>query len=271
MKMNHLVSSLVITSAVLGLSVATPVFAHSDSSHSQCDVSLNYDVTVEPKKLSISDKGNEKYRVELGKLYVEGKEVALNAKQQALLVKYSDEVSMQVPEVIELVNDAVIMASQAVSMALTPLLGDATGAKLDEMMDGVQKRIDEVAYRNGDKFYLGATESAMENAFDEEFEKEIEDLVQNSIGTIMMNIGSQMMSGEGGNFEEKMEAFGQKMENVGKDIETQMEAQSADFEAKADRLCERFESLLVLEQQVRSEIPQLASFPLTSETQQLLE
>jgi hypothetical protein len=262
-----------INTLVIGLAISGMIFSASSLQLAQaksepkvderCEVSLNYDVKVEPKKLVMSDKGTEKYRIEADKLFVEGKPVTLTDKQKKLVTQYADEVSTQVPEVIELVNEAVSLASQAVGMALTPLMGDAAGAKFDEMMAGVQKRVDTVAYRQGDSFYLGATEDSIQNTFDDEFEQEMEQIVQNSIGTIMMTIGGQIMSGDGDSFEAKMDAFSKKMDNLGQDIEQQIEAQSKGLEVKADRLCDRFEDLLVLENQLRQEVPELAPYALT--------
>ena len=192
--MRKLATSIGISAVLFASGTITSASAHEDhssasysSDNHQCEVTLNYDITVEPKLLAISDEGKEVYRIEMGKLYVEGKQVTLNARQQQLLTQYSDQVSTQVPEVIALVHDAVGIASTAASMALTPLLGDAAGAKLDEMMDGLEERIEKVAYQNGDKFYLGSTQSSLEDTFGEEFEQEVEQLVKNSIGTMMIN------------------------------------------------------------------------------------
>ncbi|WP_350650324.1 DUF2884 family protein, partial [Pseudomonas sp. HY13-MNA-CIBAN-0226] len=74
-------------------------------------------------------------------------------------------------------------------------------------MTGIQTRIDTMAYQQGDKFYLGSTDSSIEHAFNEEFEQEIEQMVTNSMGSLMMTLGSQIMSSEGGSFEEKMNTF----------------------------------------------------------------
>ncbi|MBE8168629.1 MAG: YggN family protein, partial [Shewanella sp.] len=145
-------------------------------------------------------------------------------------------------------------------IALTPLLGDTAGAKIDEMMEGIEARVAKVAYRDGDEYYLGATESTINNVFDDEFEKEIETAVQSSIGSIMMAVGGQLMSSEGGSFEEKLASFEKKMEGIGSQIETQVEAQAADFEQKADVMCENFKSLAILEEKVRNEIPELADY-----------
>lgn len=267
MKINTLLTGVALSGVILGISGLQLVQAKTEPQiHDRCDVSLNYDVKVEPNKLVMSEKGLEKYRIEVDKLFVEGKQVNLSDKQKKLVSQYADEVSTQVPEVIELVNEAVALASQAVSMALTPLMGDVAGAKFDEMMAGVQKRVDAVAYRQGDSFYLGATEESMQNTFNDEFEQEMEQLMQNSIGTLMMNIGGQMLSGDGESFEAKMEAFSQKMDKLGQDIELQVETQSKGLEAKADRLCDRFENLLVLENQLRKEVPELAPYVLTQNT-----
>ncbi|NKF50037.1 YggN family protein [Shewanella sp. WXL01] len=259
----HLLKAAAVTGLVLSTTFAMPAQAKISFSDDECNVALNYDITVEPKRLQVSDQGKEQYRIEMGELYVNGKQVELDAKQQALVNQYSDAVSKQVPEVIDLVGDVVVLATQAVSMALTPILGDAAGSQIDELMVGIQDRVDELAYQQGDRFFLGATETTMENAFNEEFEKEIEEVMTNSIGTMMMALGGQIMSSEGGSFEEKMEAFGRKMENIGDDIEMQIAEQSKDIEHRAEKVCENFQSVVELEQQLRREVPELAPYILT--------
>lgn len=255
MKMNKLLTGILLTSSLFTLGISS-VSAH-ETRHNECEVSLNYDVLVEPNKLVFSNNDEEQYRVEFGKLFIEGEEVALNTKQSQLLESYSEQVSAQVPEVIEVVNQAVSMATQAVSMALTPLLGDESGAKIDELMVGISERVESVAYQQGDRFYLGATESSLEDTFNKEFEQEIENIVQNSLGSMMMALGSQMMSGEGGSFDEKMESFGRKMESIGDDIEEQMSLQAEAIEERAEGLCENFKQLLVTEQELKAAIPEL--------------
>ncbi|MGZ9897647.1 YggN family protein [Shewanella gaetbuli] len=265
------INTLAISTAILAFSSLTPAMAKLSLEDDRCNFTLNYDVTVEPKSLKVSDKGEEKYRVELGQLFVEGESIQLNTQQQQILTEYSDEVSKQVPEVIELVGEAVTMATQAVNMALTPLLGDSAGSKIDELMAGIQKRVDSMAYQHGDQFFLGSTETSLEETFNEEFEQEMEDIISSSIGSLMMSMGSEIMSSEGGSFEEKMNAFASKMENVGNDIEQQMESKAQVLESRANKVCDDFERLVVLESKVREDIPQLASFKLVNLEQPLAE
>lgn len=270
--MKKLLTSVGISAVLFSATGLQTVAAHDTHYDSnECEVSLNYDVIVEPKKLIVSEVGDEKYRIEMDKLFVNGQQVSLNSQQQALVSQYSESVSAQVPEVITLVNDAVSIASTAVSLALTPLLGDSAGAQIDEMLAGLEERIEKVAYQHGDTFYLGATESSLEDAFGEEFEKEMEELVQNSLGSMMMSLGAQMMSGDGDSFEQKMESFSTKMDSVGEEIEMQIEQQANDLEARGEVLCDNFKSLVVLESQLRKEIPELANYPLVETNSKLLE
>ena len=265
-----LLTGLVFSGLIFTAGAFTPAMAKMSLKDQSCNVTLNYDVTVEPKSLKVSEKGLEKYRVDVGQLFVEGKAVNLSAQQQKLLTQYSDEVSRQVPEVIDLVGEVVTLATQAVTMAMTPLLGDAAGSQIDKLMNGIEQRIDTMAYQHGDKFFIGSTESSLEETFNDEFEQEMENIISNSIGGLMMSMGSQIMSSEGGSFEEKMNAFAIKMENVGKDIELQMESQSEALEARADKVCGDFEKLMVLENQLRKDIPQLAPYKLASLEEQPL-
>jgi hypothetical protein len=265
-----LLTGLVFSGLIFTAGAFTPAMAKMSLKDQSCNVTLNYDVTVEPKSLKVSEKGLEKYRIDVGQLFVEGKAVNLSAQQQKLLTQYSDEVSRQVPEVIDLVGEVVGLATQAVTMAMTPLLGDAAGSQIDKLMNGIEQRIDIMAYQRGDKFFIGSTESSLEETFNDEFEQEMENIISNSIGSLMMSMGSQIMSSEGGSFEEKMNAFAIKMENVGKDIELQMESQSEALEARADKVCGDFEQLMVLENQLRKDIPQLAPYKLASLEEQPL-
>jgi hypothetical protein len=264
MTKQKLICGLALSSVLLTSLATTPAMAKMSLKDEKCNVTLNYDVTVEPTNLQISDNGTEKYRVELGQLYVDGKKITLNNSQQKMLNQYSEELSRQVPDVIDLVGDVVAIATQAVNMALSPILGDSAGMHIDKLMNGIQQRVDTMAYQQGDKFYLGSTEASIEKTFNEEFEQEIEQMVTSSMGTLMMTLGGQIMSSEGGTFEEKMNAFSQKMENVGTDIEKQLESQSQGLEAKATKVCDNFAELLVLEKQARTAIPELSPFTLAT-------
>ena len=71
-----------------------------------------------------------------------------------------------------------------------------------------------------------------DSAWENEFEARVESLVSQSVGRIMVAIGTEMMFGDG-----DMQAFEQKMERFGETIENRVEAQAEALEGKADELC----------------------------------
>lgn len=259
-------TGLTLSVALFGSITSTPVEAKMALNDQSCNVNLNYDVKVSPRSLQISDKGEEKYRVDVDKLFVEGKAISLDSKQKQLLTAYTDEVGKQIPEAIELVGEIVQIVSTAVTMGLKPILGEDAGLQVDKLMVNIQKRVDTMAYQQGDTFFLGATDHSVEQTFNEEFEKEMEQLVTSSMGSIMMSMGSQLFATEGGSFEEKMNNFGAKMEKVGENIEQELELQTQSLEARGEKLCDDFERLVVMESELRSQIPQLSPYVLATRT-----
>lgn len=262
MKTKNLVSCVALAT-LIGVTLAVPAKAAEIGSAS-CDVNLNYDINLEPKKLVFSQKGTESYRFEPGRVFVDGKEVSLSSEQRELVDAYADSVARQVPEVVALVSDAITLASTAVGTALTPLLGDETSAKMSELMSNVSERLDEVMHKNGDSYYIGATDGSIDAVFDKEFEQEIENLVQESMGTLMIRIGTEMLASEGESFEAKMEAFGKKMEAMGEQIEREMDAQAQGLEARANKMCDGFDNVLALESEMKAKVPELAKLSLGS-------
>ncbi|WP_133406184.1 YggN family protein [Parashewanella tropica] len=251
------------TALIIASSFVTSSALAHDEHRKECNISLNYDISASANALTITDNGNERYRIVGDRLFVNDKQIALDDSQKHLLSEYRQELGEQVPQVIELVNGAVELASDAMGSALTPLLGEDASGKLEDVMEKVQERVGKVAYQDGDTYHLGATESTIEQAFDHNFEEEVESAVKSSIGSILMNVGAQLMSSDGGSFSEKLTAFEQKMENMAQEIETRVEARAAEFEQKADMMCDNFKALATLEQEVRVAIPELKALPAT--------
>ena len=65
MSKQKLICGLALTSMLFTAGALTPAMAKMSINDEKCNVTLNYDVTVQPTNLQISDNGAEKYRVEL--------------------------------------------------------------------------------------------------------------------------------------------------------------------------------------------------------------
>ncbi|KFZ39253.1 hypothetical protein HR45_02375 [Shewanella mangrovi] len=258
--MKTLVCALALTGSLLAGQAQASVY----HSHDSCNISLNYDVTLKQQQLRVAEHDKELYRIEGDKLFVDGKQVPLNAEQQQLIEDYRNGVSAQIPKVITLLDNAMDIATDAVGTSLAPLLGEEGSGKLNEAMANLHERISDLAYHQGDVYYVGASDDSLDEAFGDEFSDDIEKAVMSSLGSIMVNIGKSMMDSDGDSFSEKMEAFGAKMERMGDDIEARMEARSDEIERNADELCESFAELQKLESKVQQQIPELEDYTLIS-------
>ncbi|MEC8375189.1 MAG: DUF2884 family protein, partial [Pseudomonadota bacterium] len=84
---------------------------------------------------------------------------------------------------------------------------------------------------------------------EQEFEAELESLVSESMGRILIALGTQMLW-EGGDMSE----FEQRMETWGEDLEFRLESQAAALEEKADALCEVLQKADYAEGQMQATI-----------------
>ena len=97
----------------------------------------------------------------------------------------------------------------------------------------------------------------IEQQFDENFEQAVEQAMVQSIGSVLMALGSQMVSSGG-----DMDEFEQRMERMGEQIEQRVELQAANIEQRADTLCHSFSELAEQEAQLVSMVPELSDFQL---------
>lgn len=84
MKINTLLTGVALSGVILGTSGLQSVQAKTEPQiDERCEVSLIMMWESSLKKLVMSEKGTEKYRIEVDKLYVEGKQVTLTDKQKS--------------------------------------------------------------------------------------------------------------------------------------------------------------------------------------------
>jgi len=256
-------SAALATSAVAAMCVAlaAPVSAHDN----ECNVSVNHDVTVNKDYMRVFEGDKTLFKINTdGSLWVDGKAIDLDDKHQAISRKYVNEVQDLVPEVYEVVSDALSVSGKAIGASLNEAFGEGNelGASIQSALQRASEKLDETIAQDGESYTLSEDNfNGIDDAFGEEFEQEIEQAVENSLGAILMTMGKAMMSGEG-DFESRMEAFGQRMEAFGERMETDMEGMAEGLEAKGEKLCMRMHKADSLEQQLQAAVPALAAYDL---------
>lgn len=265
----NLTTSLLLSTALLSTSTIAHENSHETGNYSfnsdECSIDVNYGVVVEADNIRFIN--NDETYVQINnsqQLFVEGKLVDLTERQQALVAEYSEQINKQVPEVVTLAEDAVEIAFQAVSHVVIGLSGDneKSKARVDSIFtkinSEVEKRFNE---KDGSYFIAEQDFDEFDKFMEEELEDEIEELITDSVGDILIAVGSAMNSEEG-SFEENMEAFGERMENMGSDIEKAVEGRAEELGKQAEKLCNNLKSLDLLETELTNSIDELDGFNL---------
>jgi len=254
--------TLLIATGFALTSISSAVMAHEGQS---CDINFDKDLVINSELVSMKDAGTELWRINNdGQLWLDGKVISTDSNTRALLRDYQAGVRTQTLETVALVEDALVLAADAVNSVLTELTGDSLDSHpaLQNAMDKIKTGSERVVVRNGDTIELyGSRFDSMDDAFGEEFEQAIEEAVTSSMGSILMLVGQAISSGEG-NFEQRMEAFGERMERFGEDLEARMDVQSQALEQRGESMCANLQQLDVLESQIQQAIPQMQKYDL---------
>ncbi|TKB48750.1 DUF2884 family protein [Ferrimonas sediminicola] len=251
--------SKVATVVVLSSTLASAAALAQDQ---QCDFSFNHDLVISDTRLEVMEEGRTLYRFEEGRLWVEGERIPLDGSQQQAMSDFQLAIYNQMPATIELVEQALEMASVALDAVATEFA--ELGVDMDNLRDVAdtlaQSVREKIALEDGSYRLVGGDFDQFGDQFDQEFERQLEAAVTQSIGAIMMQMGSAMVNGEGEGFEAKMEAFGERMERMGEQLEQRFEGQEQSLEIQAEALCRQWQQLDEMETQLQQQIPQLQPF-----------
>lgn len=210
-----------------------PVFAN------QCNVEFNGNMQLENNILSVNLDNDTRLTIDRDRiLSVDGKALTLDPQQQRWVNNYYDGINQAAPQAAAIATDAVALASTALNEVFTELLGSDNTALADfsDKLRSLDRQIQYNFYaENGD---IRLHSESFENGeffgqqWEAQFEKDIEDLVTDSIGHLMVAIGTQLIFSGG-----DMDEFEQKMERFGEQMEQKVTYQADALEEKAEELC----------------------------------
>ena len=234
--------------------------------HESCNVDLSAGFTINTSSIEFLQEDSEhdgKQRslykiIESKKLLIDSQNIELTDTQQVLLQKYDEKIRQLVPQVKSVAIEGVDLAVDGINLAFNGLLGEGNSVAADLTKELTLIREHVIANLSIEKgIYVGvdglASEELLGKDFEQRIESAIEKAVLNSMGSIMIAIGQQMMAadGDGQNFETRMENFGET-------IEKEMTVRSAQIEKKAQALCLSIAEVDALEEQLKGQIKPLA-------------
>ena len=264
-----------ITSALFASSLALAGTANAHDNHEKhgnhfsfdnsCSINLSSGVTITPDHVKVFEGNKVLYRINKdGEMTVNGQSVDLDASTQSLAAEYGQGLRDSVPQAAEIAFEAMEVASVGVSTALGAIFGENSDIeyKVTDIIDRAKDKLQDKFDQQGDSFTIAPDSfDNMDDIFGPEFEKEIEQVAMSSMGSIFTIIGEAMSSGEG-DFEQRMEAFGAKMEKMGEELEQTLEAQTARIEDQAEELCGQLVDIDKIETQLQNKIPEMKDYGL---------
>ncbi|TLU66779.1 DUF2884 family protein [Thalassotalea litorea] len=266
---------LIIASLLGSVFAVGAAYAHEENEYSSfssdhCSINMNYGVIVENDTIRFLDEDSTIVQINNQKdLFVEGKQISLSDDQQALVSEYAAGVNQQVPKIVNLALDAVEIAFSALSQVAIGLGGEdsESAQSLNQSFADIKEKLSTRFHSEDGSVYLAEQNfDSLDEFIEDELEQEIENIVTDSIGNVFIAIG-QAMNSEDGDFEQKMEAFGERMERMGEEIEVAVEDKAEHLEAQAETLCTDLQQLNALEDQLTSNVDELADFDLIDVTE----
>jgi hypothetical protein len=251
---------------IIGASLfTTAAQAHSENS---CDLELEAGLSIDKKTIKFLEKEGTKnskdetshktlYSIENDQqLIVNNETVSLNSEQQKLLNEYARSIRSIIPEIKSVAIEGIDLAVDGVDLAFKALLGEDSGISSDLASDLEELRYEiDNSFTEENGFTIGVEGSNSSEFIDHEMEERIESAIEkaikNSMGTILMAMGKEMM------FSGDSDAFEERMENFGENIEKEMEIRSKHIEAKAEELCYSIADIDELENQLQNNIDEL--------------
>ena len=249
----------ILTSSLLVL--ATSLTVPNVYAHNSCNVELESGIKISKQSIEFfDDSKNPLYKIINDEtLIVDGQTIELTTSQQSIVSQYSTSIREVVPEVKDIALDAIELASDGVNMAFNELLGDGNhiGAEITEELNLIHQQV-EAHFSADTGFYIDEDGLDGEEIFGEDFEERIESVVekavQNSMGTLLIAVGKEMLSSGG-----DMDKFETRMDNFGKQIEHEMETRAQEFEKRGEILCSSVADIDKLETELQNNIKELSN------------
>lgn len=252
-----------LTASTIALAIATSgsAAAHAEFDNDHCDIELNGNIQYQQGLLTIELENGDVMRIDDSHhMTINNDSIDLTSEQAGWTAQYYDSIEQAIPLTLEIAKEGVQIASVAVTEVFTELLGadDDLIVEFDQLFEELSFEIDDAFYADDGSFSIQSNDfeedSWVSQKWEDQFEERVEDLIEKSMGKLLIAIGTQMLwsDGDSGDFEAKMENFEQT-------IEQRVESQAAALEVKADELCHILAEADYAEDKLQNSVSELSS------------
>ncbi|MBK8123642.1 MAG: DUF2884 family protein [Dokdonella sp.] len=230
-------------------------FAGLTAGDVHCDVESDYSMRIAPERITFTaDEGGRVLALTAaGVLEVDGKPLALNAADRALVADLERSIRRIIPQVKSLAADAVAIAYEAVAHVSTAFAANAHEAR--ESAERIARSAEEL------KDSINARQDWGRSS-----EHEIEQLIEGSVGAligeIVGNVTAQAVRVALSDDPSALAELEARAGSIEKNVEQAVESRSRELEARADALCRQVRDLDAIESRISARLPDGAAINL---------
>ena len=235
--------------------------AGAAAAHDSCHLELDAGLRITEDSIEFYDENDPLYKiVDDQYLVVNGQPLKLNPTQQDAVALYASSIRAAVPEVRDMALDGIDLAIEAITLTFDGLLGEKNqvSAQLTTELKNTKSDVNRY-FTSGRPISLNRahedTPDFLGKQFETRIERIVETSVQNSIGSIMIAMGKEILAA-GGN----MQAFEERMNKFGEQMELQMNAKATGLEEQGKKLCNTMHTVDAREEQLKLAVPAVESF-----------
>ncbi len=218
-----------VLAAILSCGVVITVHAES----LQCSFQSDYKFSQQGRTLIFSKDAapGKRIMIQDGRMVVDGKELSLSSDDKARVSELEGEVRLLIPQVKQVTTEAIDIAFTAMIEVSRGLNGEQNNPTIKKLQNA------QIALRN-------SINKNPELVFNDDIDAKIiepivTDFVPDVVGAAVKQALSLAFSGD----EEKAKAFEKRMDNMGKEIKTKVEARAKKLEPMAQAMCTRVRNI----------------------------
>jgi hypothetical protein len=229
---------------------STAVFAQS------CPVDVTNEIHIKNGDVSVYQSGQPKVMIdEDNNVFINGKQLDLNAMQRQALEAYSSGVKEYLPKMADIASDGVSIATDVLDEVSSSFDSKESFANVEALIDEYGQKAQDKFYKN-DEFVMPADMFAdVDESWKTEFDEAMKHVSVESMSSLFAALSDEMKDGEI-NFTELQTKFSDLKQR----IEERIKARSGEMEVKADDLCDSIKGLAQEEQELHKAIPELKDY-----------
>ncbi|KJG04698.1 chemotaxis protein [Photobacterium angustum] len=241
------------------LLIGTLLLSSSSVLAQSCPVDVPNPIHIDNGNISVYEQGKPKLLIDNNNnVYINGEKVNLTAMQQKAVEAYSQNVQTYLPQMAQLAQEGVGMATDVLSEVANSFDSQDAFKNVETLIAQFGQQAHEKFYNQQGEFVMPADVfSNMDTNWKTEFESAMQQVSVQSIASLFAALSDEMKNGDV-DFTQLQSKFAELKTRLSE----QMTQRSQQMKVKADSLCGSIEGLAEQEKQLQQVIPQLKGIPM---------